>query len=104
MCAASFANKRMGDIVKVETKKKNEASDERNVKLNESLQGMRSLKLYAWEQVVMDRVAPVRLREEARLKRIATLNGCMSFMMTSFPKLAVCFTLLLFVELNGSIP
>ena len=44
----SFVNKRIGDKAKVLTMKKNQISDKRNVKLNEAISGMRTVKLYAW--------------------------------------------------------
>merc|ERR1719331_403331 len=64
---AAFANKKMGDHVQKIVLRKNNASDQRNVKLNEALQGMRAIKLYAWEDIVKKRIEPIRREEEKAL-------------------------------------
>eukprot|EP00936_MAST-01D_sp_MAST-1D-sp1_P003049 g3049.t1 len=103
LIVCSFVNKRIGDKNKILMGQKNKASDERNVKLNETLQGMRTVKLYAWENVVTSRIQPIRRKEEEKLKDLAWWNAVNSFIMMSTPRVAVCATLLLYVEIHGPI-
>ena len=50
-----------------------------------------------------ERVEPIRREEERFLKEIAWWNALLSLIMMAFPRLLVCATLLLYVEVNGSI-
>ena len=82
---------------------KNAVSDRRNIKLNEALQGMRTVKLYAWESLIEGKVAEVRKKEESFMKSIAWMNALLSFLVMALPQLAVCFTLVLYVQVHGTI-
>jgi ATP-binding cassette, subfamily C (CFTR/MRP), member 1 len=82
---------------------KTKASDERNVQLNEALQGMRTVKLYAWEDVVARRVEPIRAREVQHLKHIAWWRALSAFLASAFPKLAAAGTILYQVQQKGAI-
>ena len=62
---------RLGNRIRDAQRAKSKHADARGVLVNESLQGARTVKLYAWEAVVAKRVAAVRAKEEAQLVRIA---------------------------------
>ena len=97
----SFVNKRIGDKAKVLTMKKNQVSDKRNVKLNEAISGMRTVKLYAWEHVIERNVEKIRSQEEEHLKGIAWYDAILSFITMSIPQLCIAATLMLYVHVRS---
>jgi len=103
LIAASYLNKRVGDRAKMLTIKKSQVSDKRSIKLNETLQGMRTVKLYAWEDVVEDEVSKIRNEEVKHLKELAWWKAFLSFLMNGVPNLSICATLLLYVHVKGDL-
>lgn len=59
--------------------------DERLKMMNEILNGMKVIKLYAWEPSMLTTVADIRQREIYILKRIAYWNALSTFIITSTP-------------------
>jgi len=103
LIVASYVNKRVGDKAKTLTIEKSKVSDRRNIKLNETLQGMRTVKLYAWEDVVEREVSKIRNEEVKHLKELAWWKAFLSFLMNAVPNLSVCGTLLIYVQVEGDL-
>ena len=82
-------------------RKKNQVSDKRNVKLNEAISGMRTVKLYAWEHVIERNVEKIRSQEEEHLKGIAWYDAILSFITMSIPQLCIAATLMLYVHVRS---
>jgi len=99
----SFVNKRVGTGVQKNMKRKNTSADDRSSQLNETVKGIRTIKLYAWEDVVTTKIAPIRKAEVNELKIIAWKNAGLTFLMSAFPKMALAGTLLLYVHLRGNL-
>jgi ABC-type multidrug transport system fused ATPase/permease subunit len=99
----SFANKWIGDKAQSHMSEKNKRSGERIVRLNEALQGIRSLKSYGWEEHVSNKVDETRQSEVDSLTVISWWNALSLFLMAAVPRLAVCGTLLLYVAEHGQI-
>ena len=85
------------------TMKKNQVSDKRNVKLNEAISGMRTVKLYAWEHVIERNVEKIRSQEEEHLKGIAWYDAILSFITMSIPQLSIAATLMLYVHVRSRV-
>lgn len=76
---------RLGDWIKSSQALKNKLSDERSILLNESLQGVRTVKLYAWEAVVERRVSAKRDEELREIRKIALLRAVQNFLSFGVP-------------------
>lgn len=59
--------------------------DKRNKMMDEILNGMKIIKLYAWESSFRDKVNAIRDKEIAALKKIAYLNAAMTFLWVCAP-------------------
>ena len=57
--------------------------DKRNKLMDEILNGMKIIKLYAWESSFRAKVNAIRDQEIAALKKIAYLNAAMTFLWVS---------------------
>ena len=84
-------------------KRKSKHGDTRSSLLNETIKGARTIKLYGWEKVAMQKVAQVRAAEVHELKVISWLQAMLTFFMSAFPKLALAGSLLLYIEVNGNL-
>ncbi|KAK3912845.1 Canalicular multispecific organic anion transporter 2 [Frankliniella fusca] len=77
--------------------------DERAKLMNEILNGMKVLKLYAWEPPFADRINSIRLKEMDVLKKSAYLQAGISFAFTVAPFLVtlVSFTTFVLIDENN---
>jgi ATP-binding cassette subfamily C (CFTR/MRP) protein 1 len=103
LIAISFFNKQVGDWVQVRMKNKSQKADKRSSLLNETIKGARTIKLYGWEDVAMQKVAPIRAQEVHELKMVSWMQALLTFLMSAFPKLALAGTLFLYVQLVGNL-
>ena len=83
--------------------KKFGAADKRSLVINECLQGVRTVKLNAWEEVVARRAAAARAAELASLRRIARLRAAQQFLGQGVPTLATVPVFILYRHLNNSL-
>lgn len=93
---ASLCAERLANEVKICTGLKHKLADQRGTLLNESMQGIRTVKLYAWESVVERNVSAVREQELRVLKRLLILQAMQTVVCTSFPTIAVLATFLVY--------
>jgi len=75
--------------------KKNSLSDQRGIRMNESLQGIRTVKLNAWEGFVKERIMSFRRKEAVQLWYIAGLRSLQFFMSNAVPLLSMIGTFML---------
>jgi len=94
---------RLGDGIKRAQQAKNKLADERSVMLNESLQGVRTVKLYAWERVVERRVAERRAKELYELRKIAILRAVQQFLSFGVPTITTVPVFYLYNEQFGNL-
>ncbi|RIA93900.1 ATP-binding cassette transporter 1 [Glomus cerebriforme] len=95
---AILANK-MKILQKIQMKNK----DERIKLMNEILNGIKVIKLYAWEQAFLNKIFYVRNDLELKtLKRLGYLYSVQSFTWTSTPFLVSFATFLVFVMFSGA--
>nr|XP_045608210.1 multidrug resistance-associated protein 1-like isoform X2 [Procambarus clarkii] len=80
--------------------KQMKSKDQRVKLMNEILNGIKVLKLYAWEPSFEDQVIAVRNKEVGILKQTAVLNACTSFIWTSTPFLVSLATFATFINLS----
>ncbi|KAJ8319362.1 hypothetical protein KUTeg_004453 [Tegillarca granosa] len=71
--------------------------DQRIKLMNEILNGMKVLKLYAWESSFEKQVLELRKKELSVLKRLAYLNACVSFTWTTAPYVVSLVTFAVYV-------
>ncbi|XP_076820993.1 multidrug resistance-associated protein 1-like isoform X2 [Clavelina lepadiformis] len=71
--------------------------DDRIKLMNEILNGMKVLKMYAWEMSFKDKVAAIRLKELKELRRAAYLNAASSFTFVCAPFMVSCTTFAVYV-------
>jgi len=83
-----------GRTIQVEQMK---AKDERILLMNEVLQGIKVLKLYAWEKPFMTRIRQCRNREIQCLKRSAILNALLWITYTGAPLVVTLVTFTIYV-------
>lgn len=74
--------------------------DERMRLMNEILSGVKVLKLYGWEPSFEDRVKGVRAKELLKVKHIAYLMACSTFIWSCAPFLVSLASFLTFVLLD----
>ena len=79
------------------------AKDERILLMNEVLQGVKVLKLYAWEKPFMEKIRECRDREIKCLKQSALLNALLFVTYTGAPLLVtlVTFSIYVFADENN---
>lgn len=65
----------LSKIVSRWQKYKNELSDQRGIRMNESLQGIRTVKLNAWEDHVRERIMEYRNKEIVELRNMSILRA-----------------------------
>ncbi|GME72229.1 unnamed protein product [Ambrosiozyma monospora] len=71
--------------------------DERTSIVNEMLQNVKSIKLYGWEQPMLDRVAEARNNRELKnLNKIGVLSAVVNFAWTCVPFFVSCSTFAIF--------
>ena len=68
--------------------------------MDEILNGMKILKLYAWEASFMDKVTKIREMEIKALKRIAYLNAAMTFLWVCAPVIVALASFATFVLID----
>ena len=71
--------------------------DKRTKLMDEILNGMKVLKLYAWEPTFEKKVLGIRAREISALKKSAYLNAFTTFLWTCAPFLVALVTFATFV-------
>ncbi|XP_052772990.1 multidrug resistance-associated protein 1-like isoform X2 [Mya arenaria] len=76
--------------------------DKRIKMMNEILNGIKVLKLYAWEPSFEKKVLEIRNKELAVLKRMSYLNACTTFMWTVAPVLVCLVTFAVYVLVDSS--
>ena len=83
--------------------KQMKAKDERILLMNEVLQGMKVLKLYAWEKPFMAKIAECRDREIESIKQNAVLSAMLWITYTGAPLVVtlVTFTIYILVDENN---
>ncbi|CAK9297871.1 unnamed protein product [Gordionus sp. m RMFG-2023] len=74
--------------------------DERIKVMNEVLNGIKVIKLYAWELSFEDKILKIRDKEVAILKKIALLNAVTSFVWSCAPFLVSCVIFATYVLSN----
>lgn len=62
-----------------------EHKDKRIKTLNETLKGIRAIKMYAWEEFFLKRIADSRMREIVNLRKQALYSAAITFAFTSAP-------------------
>ena len=95
---------RLGNRIRDAQRAKSKHADARGVLVNESLQGARTVKLYAWEAVVAKRVAAVRAKEEAQLVRIARLRAAQQFLSFGVPTAVTVPVFIVYKLVNDTLP
>ena len=80
--------------------KQMKAKDERILLMNEMLQGMKVLKLYAWEIPFMNKIAEFRAKEIHGIKQNAVLHSVLWLTYSSAPLLVTLATFMCFVFLD----
>jgi len=95
---------RLGDWIKSAQARKNKHSDDRSIMLNESLQGVRTVKLHAWEAVVEKRVAAKRDAELLEVRKIALLRAFQNFLSFGVPTIATVPVFYMYRQVNGTLP
>lgn len=83
-------------------KKQMKRKDERVKSMNEILNGMKVIKLYAWEQAFMDIVLKLRTLEIKHIRRIAYFNALFSFMWVITPILVSFCTFAVYILSDSS--
>ncbi|GIY40685.1 multidrug resistance-associated protein 1 [Caerostris darwini] len=76
--------------------------DRRTKLMNEIINGIKVLKLYAWENSFIKEVMNIRYMEVASLKAQAYLNGCVTFIFTSAPFLVSLASFATFVLIDSN--
>ena len=77
-------------------KYKNELSDKRGIRMNESLQGIRTVKLNAWEGFVRQRIMQYRSKEILELRKMSVLRAFQYFLSFCVPTLVMVGTFILY--------
>lgn len=77
--------------------KQMKAKDDRLKFMNEILNGIKVLKLYAWEEPFMDRISNIRNKEVSLLKKFAYFNASVSFVWGCSPFLIAVSSFLTYV-------
>jgi len=103
LCVNMVAVDRVGDSVKKLQAAKNILADQRNIVLNEALQGIRTIKLLAWERAFLDRVEEKRGSEMENLNTTGFRRALQAFLSFGLPTLATVATFVLFTELGNDL-
>jgi len=98
-----FAVERVGDNVKKLQVQKYKLADERNVFLNEAMQGIRTIKLLAWEQAFLHRVMEKRDAEMVNLRTTGFQRAIQAFLSFGLPTLATVATFILYVGVGNDL-
>ncbi|XP_035208141.1 multidrug resistance-associated protein 1-like, partial [Stegodyphus dumicola] len=82
-----------------------ECKDSRLRQMNEILNGIKVLKLYAWEYPFMKVIGDIRKKEAISIKKLACLNGCVLFIWVSAPFLFAIssFTAFILMDENNKL-
>lgn len=92
----------LGTRMEASQKKQMARKDERVKSMNEILNGMKVIKLYAWETAFMDIILKLRELEMKHIRRIAYCNSLFSFMWTVTPVLVSFFTFAVYILSDSS--
>lgn len=84
----TYIVERLGKAITQAQVSRNKLGDSRNVLVNEALQGARTVKLYAWEAIMEERVTGARAKEVAKLRSIARYRAIQQFLSFGVPTLA----------------
>eukprot|EP00854_Cymbomonas_tetramitiformis_P027085 gene27085-33319_t len=98
-----FLVEREGNQVKVLQMEKNVLADKRNTVLNESLQGVRTVKLLSWERFIGSRVAKLRAVELKNLHSAAFHRAVQAFFSFGLPTLATVATFIVYEYLGNDL-
>lgn len=92
---------RISNVQKTLYFKKMKAADNRNSRLNESFQGIRTVKLNAWESVMAERIQKERTSEIVVLRKIHYLTGLSQAISFGLPISAIVVTFVLYAYDDG---
>ena len=82
--------------------KQMKAKDERILLMNEVLQGVKVLKLYAWEKPFMEKIQECRNREIECLKKSAVVNSILWLTYTAAPLIVTLVTFSIYVSVDAA--
>merc|ERR1711860_4597 len=85
MLAMIPLNKWVGSKLKKLEKEKNDIKDKRVKMMNEVLNGIKVLKLYAWEKSFLKKIGKLRNEEVTVHKKICVLHAGLDFMFDTIP-------------------
>ena len=94
---------RLGNSIKRAQLARNTIGDRRTLLINEALQGARTVKLYAWEDVMMRRVSVERRLELIELRRIAMLRAVQQFLSFGFPTICQVAVFVLYEHVHSEL-
>ena len=100
----SWTISKIGEVIKNTQIQKNKLADLRVSRINEALQGARTVKLYGWEEVMQRRVGAEREKELACLKRMAMCRMFQQFLSYGVPTLVTVPVFILFERVHGDLP
>eukprot|EP01031_Cornospumella_fuschlensis_P050332 gene50332-61577_t len=91
--------KQVGEVRKKQVK----FTDERTKVINESLQGIRILKYYAWESATAHRIEHLRRQEVQQLTRFQLLKMMNSYIMFAAPVIVPFTLFVVYIRLGGQL-
>eukprot|EP00301_Raphidiophrys_heterophryoidea_P001087 c10543_g1_i1.p1 GENE.c10543_g1_i1~~c10543_g1_i1.p1 ORF type:complete len:1410 (-),score=317.84 c10543_g1_i1:416-4645(-) len=89
-------SEKLASFIKKLQFRKSMVGDKRNMLLNESFQGIRTVKLYSWEAFIKERVDDRRKQEMAILKAMGQLRGLQTFLSLGLPTMAMVATFVVY--------
>ena len=99
----TYIVERLGKCITQAQVSRNKLGDERNVLVNETIQGARTVKLYAWEDIMAERVTSARAKELQRLKAIARHRAIQQFLSFGVPTLAQVPVFFVYERVHGGL-
>jgi ABC-type multidrug transport system fused ATPase/permease subunit len=103
LCVNTYIVDTIGKRIRTLQREKNAFSDERSLLLNESLQGIRTVKLYAWEAVVQARVFATRKKEIKKLELVSIYRAVQFFMSFGVPTVAQVATFIIYERAGNAL-
>ena len=85
VCVVMPVQTRLGRAMLTLRRAQLKCADERVKLVNEMIQGMRVIKMYAWEESMMARIMAVRKKEVAVMTKLRVVNSCMATMIMMAP-------------------
>ena len=95
---------RIGNIIRDEQIRKMKLADGRTTVINEAVQGVRTVKLYAWEEIVGRRIDAKRAPEVACLRKMAALRSLQQFLAVGMPVISTVPVFILYKNVHGELP